>query len=192
MKRYISFYDEGHYAFVGTIREIKTLLNNLWKRNLVNIPDYYFNNKGRLIFGNTFENRIYKKLDSFALILWNYDEKPVVELKRTEAFIQENVISKNNALNELYDPQFIEEKIKKRNKKEIIKKMSFANNLKNFRKAKGLNQEQLARKININRSTLSCYENGYREPTLKILKKMSEVLEVSLDELIKGERNNED
>lgn len=111
MKRYISFYDEGHCAFVGTIREIKTLLKNLWKRNLVNIPNYYFNNKGNLIFGNTFENRIYKKLDSFVLILWDYDEKPVVELKRTEAFMKENVISKNNTLNMLYDPQFIEEKI---------------------------------------------------------------------------------
>ena len=70
--------------------------------------------------------------------------------------------------------------------------MSFANNLKYFRKAKGLNQGQLANKININRSTLSCYENGYREPTLKILKKMSEVLEVSLDELINRSENNED
>lgn len=117
VKRYISFYDEGHCAFVGTIREIKTLLNNLWKRNLVNIPDYNFNNKGHLIFGNTFENQIYKKLDSFALILWDYDEKPVVELKRTEAFMQENVISKNKALNELYDPQFIEEKLFKKETK---------------------------------------------------------------------------
>ena len=55
------------------------------------------------------------------MILWDYDEKPVVELKRTEAFIRENVISKNKALNELYDPQFIEEKIlKEKNKKEII------------------------------------------------------------------------
>ncbi len=121
MKKYISFYDEGHCAFVGTVREIKTLLNNLWKRNLVNIPEYYFNNKGNLIFGNIFENQIYKKLDSFALILWNDDEKPVAELKRTEAFIRENVISKNKALNELYDPQFIEEKIlEEKNKKEII------------------------------------------------------------------------
>ena len=121
MKKYISFYDEGHCTFVGTVREIKTLLNNLWKRNLVNIPGYYFNNKGNLIFGNTFENQIYKKLDSFVLILWNDDEKPVAELKRTEAFIRENVISKNKALNELYDPQFIEEKIlKEKNKKEII------------------------------------------------------------------------
>ena len=34
MKKYISFYDEGHCAFVGTIREIKTLLNNLWKRKV--------------------------------------------------------------------------------------------------------------------------------------------------------------
>ncbi len=70
--------------------------------------------------------------------------------------------------------------------------MSFANNLKHFRKVKGLNQGQLANKININRSTLSCYENGYREPSMKTLEKMSEVLEVSLDELIKGDKNNED
>lgn len=70
--------------------------------------------------------------------------------------------------------------------------MSFANNLKHFRKVKGLNQGQLANKININRSTLSCYENGYRKPSMKTLEKMSEVLEVSLDELIKGDKNNED
>ena len=40
----------------------------------------------------------------------------------------------------------------------------FGNNLRNLRKSRNLTLEELAEKLNINKSTLSRYESGQREP----------------------------
>ena len=46
--------------------------------------------------------------------------------------------------------------------------------LKTIRKQKNLNQLKVAMDLNISREALSHYENGKREPSLAMLRKMSE------------------
>ena len=45
--------------------------------------------------------------------------------------------------------------------------------LKEIRKKRGLNQQKVAIDLNISREALSYYENGKREPSLKLLLDMS-------------------
>lgn len=59
--------------------------------------------------------------------------------------------------------------------------------LKAIRKLKHLNQQKVALDLNISREALSYYENGKREPSLELLKKMSDYFNVSIDYLITGE-----
>ena len=58
--------------------------------------------------------------------------------------------------------------------------------LKTIRKQKNLNQLKVALDLNISREALSHYENGKREPSLAMLRKMSEYYNVSIDYLITG------
>ena len=58
--------------------------------------------------------------------------------------------------------------------------------LKAIRKAKHLNQQKVALDLNISLEALSYYENGKREPSLELLKKMSDYFNVSIDYLITG------
>lgn len=58
--------------------------------------------------------------------------------------------------------------------------------LKEIRKIKGLNQQKVAIDLNISREALSYYENGKREPSLKLLITMSRYFNVSIDYLITG------
>jgi transcriptional regulator with XRE-family HTH domain len=53
--------------------------------------------------------------------------------------------------------------------------------IKALRLGRGLTQQQLADKLNINRSTISNYENGNREPRLNELAAIAEALGVSTD-----------
>ncbi|MFQ6750013.1 MAG: helix-turn-helix domain-containing protein [Clostridia bacterium] len=59
--------------------------------------------------------------------------------------------------------------------------------LKNIRKEKNLNQQKVAMDLNISRESLSYYENGKREPSLKLLLDMSYYFNVSINFLITGE-----
>ena len=58
--------------------------------------------------------------------------------------------------------------------------------LKQIRKRKGLKQQQVAIDLNISREALSYYENGKREPSLKMLIAMSNYFNVSIDYHITG------
>lgn len=58
--------------------------------------------------------------------------------------------------------------------------------LKEIRKLKHLNQQQLAIDLNISREALSYYENGKREPSLQLLVNMSQYFNVSINYLITG------
>jgi transcriptional regulator with XRE-family HTH domain len=49
-----------------------------------------------------------------------------------------------------------------------------------YRAAEGITQEELAKRIKINRSDLSKLESGSANPTLKTLKKIASVLRVKL------------
>lgn len=56
-------------------------------------------------------------------------------------------------------------------------------NIKTARKIKGLSQRALAEKLGIAFQNLSVWENGKGAPSAKYLMKLSEVLNVSLDQL---------
>lgn len=59
----------------------------------------------------------------------------------------------------------------------------------NIRKEKGLTQEELARKLKVSNRTISNWENGKYLPDYELLILLSKVLNVSITELINGNRN---
>ena len=58
-------------------------------------------------------------------------------------------------------------------------------NLIKLRKEAKMTQTQLAEKVGVNSNTISQYELGKREPNLEILKKITQVLDCSFDDLVK-------
>jgi DNA-binding XRE family transcriptional regulator len=62
--------------------------------------------------------------------------------------------------------------------------MFFGANLKKFRKGKGFTQEDLAKMLGVSRQAVVSYENGRREPNLRILIKIANSLSVSTDRLL--------
>lgn len=57
------------------------------------------------------------------------------------------------------------------------------NNIKMYRKNKGINQKELASKIGVSNVVLSRYESGIRTPDVSIQNKIADILDISLDEL---------
>lgn len=64
--------------------------------------------------------------------------------------------------------------------------MEFNNRLYQLRKQKGLSQEELANKLNVSRQTVSKWEVGDSTPDMEKLVAMSDLFEISLDELVVG------
>lgn len=64
-------------------------------------------------------------------------------------------------------------------------------NLKEIRKKKGMSQEDVATAIGMSNQAVHYYENNLREPNLATLKKLTEVLGCTVDELI-GEEEGGD
>ena len=62
--------------------------------------------------------------------------------------------------------------------------MSFAENLKLYRKKRGISQTDLAKTLGVGRSTIAMYETGDREPNYETLKNIASVLGVSQSELL--------
>ncbi len=56
--------------------------------------------------------------------------------------------------------------------------------LKELRKAKGMSQLKLAMDLNMNQNTISCYENGEREPGINELIRIADYFNVSVDYLV--------
>ena len=52
-----------------------------------------------------------------------------------------------------------------------------------------LNQAQLAELLNIDRSTYAKYETGMTQPSIKTIKSISKILDVSIDSLLNYEDN---
>ena len=69
-------------------------------------------------------------------------------------------------------------------------KTHFAEKLKAARKNAGYNQQQIEDILGINRTTLSRYESGQREPDIETLGKLADFYEVSLDWLVGTKGNN--
>lgn len=63
--------------------------------------------------------------------------------------------------------------------------MSFAENIKSIRLNAGMTQQALAEKLNLDRSAIAHYENGDSTPTVKTLCKISELFEISIENLLK-------
>lgn len=62
--------------------------------------------------------------------------------------------------------------------------MGFNNKLYELRKQKGLSQEELASRLNVSRQTVSKWEVGDSTPDMEKLVAMSDLFEISLDELV--------
>lgn len=62
--------------------------------------------------------------------------------------------------------------------------MEFNNKLYELRKQKGFSQEELANRLNVSRQTISKWEVGESTPDMENLVAISELFEISLDELV--------
>ena len=62
--------------------------------------------------------------------------------------------------------------------------MDFNNKLYELRKQKGFSQEELANRLNVSRQTISKWEVGESTPDMEKLAAISDLFEVSLDELV--------
>lgn len=67
-----------------------------------------------------------------------------------------------------------------------ILRMKFNEKLIEIRKKQGLSQEELGMELQVSRQTISKWETGDRYPDLLTTKKISQILEVSLDDLLSG------
>jgi len=63
--------------------------------------------------------------------------------------------------------------------------------LKRLRKEKGLTQEQLAEHLNVTARTISRWETGSNMPDIGLLIELAEFYEVSIPEIVIGERKDE-
>ena len=66
--------------------------------------------------------------------------------------------------------------------------MRVADKIKNARIQKGYTQEQVAENLLVSRQTISNWENGKSLPDIISIIKMSELYELSLDEIMKGDK----
>ncbi len=66
--------------------------------------------------------------------------------------------------------------------------MNISEKIKNARLENGLTQEQAAEKLLVSRQTISNWENGKSLPDIISVIKMGELYELSLDDLLKGDK----
>lgn len=67
--------------------------------------------------------------------------------------------------------------------------MEFSNRLYQLRKQKGMSQEELASRLNVSRQTVSKWEVGDSTPDMEKLVAISDLFEVSLDQLVMGKES---
>jgi transcriptional regulator with XRE-family HTH domain len=58
--------------------------------------------------------------------------------------------------------------------------------IRDARLAKGLTQDELAKRIGTKQATVATWEIGYSFPRPSMLPRLSEVLEIPIDELVKA------
>lgn len=66
-------------------------------------------------------------------------------------------------------------------------KVSLGNRIKQLRKAKGISQETLALKVELDRTYIASVENGKRNISIINIKKICNGLEISLKDFFSGE-----
>ena len=62
----------------------------------------------------------------------------------------------------------------------------FCKNLKETRKLCGYTQKQVANRLNVVESCYANWEQGRTQPDIENLRKLSQILNISIDELING------
>lgn len=62
--------------------------------------------------------------------------------------------------------------------------MLIGKRLRELRKEKGLNQEELGKLINVTKVSVCCYEKGVRTPNLETLEDLANIFNVSVDYLL--------
>lgn len=65
--------------------------------------------------------------------------------------------------------------------------MELGNQIKHYRIEKGLSQEELAERVYVTRQTISNWENNKNYPDINSIVLLSEIFEISIDNLIKGD-----
>jgi transcriptional regulator with XRE-family HTH domain len=68
----------------------------------------------------------------------------------------------------------------------------FSENLKQLRADRKLSQAGLAEQIGVHVTHLSRYERGLSSPSLEVIQKIAEALNISIDTLVFGQKNIED
>ena len=68
--------------------------------------------------------------------------------------------------------------------------MEIGNRILELRKQKNLSQEQLAEKMGVARQTISKWELGETSPDLEQSKRLSQIFNVSLDDITNNDINN--
>lgn len=61
--------------------------------------------------------------------------------------------------------------------------MDFSQRLRELRKQRGLTQEELAKELEMAKSSISMYENGKRKPSFEVLELFADFFNVNLDTL---------
>ena len=62
--------------------------------------------------------------------------------------------------------------------------MNFPQRVKELRNLRGLTQQQMADKLNVSKSIVSCWESGRRVPTMAGMTEIAEIMGVSVNFLI--------
>lgn len=70
-------------------------------------------------------------------------------------------------------------------------KTKIAENIKFYRRQLGLTQGELAEKLCGKKSLISNYENGYSTPDIYTLCRLAEIFDITLDELVEYEKDDE-
>ncbi|MBQ8997279.1 MAG: helix-turn-helix domain-containing protein [Clostridium sp.] len=73
-----------------------------------------------------------------------------------------------------------------------MKKNYFCENLKYIRSSLNISQKEIANYLKLNPSSYSNYENGRREPSIDVLIKISDFLNVEIDKLLTENLSNDD
>ena len=60
------------------------------------------------------------------------------------------------------------------------------------RKDKNITQEELAEKLSVSNKTISRWENGVNMPDYSVLKDLCNILDIDINELLSGEKNNKE
>ncbi len=71
----------------------------------------------------------------------------------------------------------------------MIGEMVFCEKLKSERKNKGWSQEELAEQLFVSRQSVSKWENGQNYPSIEIIIKISDLLGITIDELLRSDED---